>query len=144
MILGNLIFQAEVVEQRFGTVVLPHHDQQASDDQSPTKHGRMLSSNMLLLNFILLIEVTFSTPTSDFDSHRIAPDAKSLAIRSLHRGSVFNSTQDMPLEERFRIALDSMSSCGVPRSAAVIQVAPRNGVIRPHTSSRICVLVHCC
>jgi len=23
---GNLIFQAEVVEQRFGTVVLPHHD----------------------------------------------------------------------------------------------------------------------
>ena len=50
MILGNLIFQAEVVEQRFGTVVLPHHDQQASDDRNPTKHGRMLSSNMLLLN----------------------------------------------------------------------------------------------
>src|SRR5580692_2829269 len=30
----NLIFQPEVVEQRFGAVVLPHHDQQASDDQN--------------------------------------------------------------------------------------------------------------
>jgi hypothetical protein len=33
MVLGNLIFQTEVVEQRFGTVVLPHHDQQASADR---------------------------------------------------------------------------------------------------------------
>ena len=32
MSLRNLIFQAEVVEQRFGAVVLPHHDQQASDE----------------------------------------------------------------------------------------------------------------
>jgi len=47
--LWNLIFQAEVIEQRFGAVVLPHHDQQASDDENPTEHGRMLSSNMLLL-----------------------------------------------------------------------------------------------
>jgi len=30
--------QAEVVEQRFGAVVLPHQDQQASDDQNQTKH----------------------------------------------------------------------------------------------------------
>src|SRR6202790_2236849 len=63
MSLWNLIFQAEVVEQRFGAVVLPHHDQQASDDENPTEHRRMLSSNVLLLNLILLIEVTFSTPT---------------------------------------------------------------------------------
>jgi len=42
---------------------LPHHDQQASDDQNQTEHGRMLPSNMLLLNLILLISVTFSTPT---------------------------------------------------------------------------------
>jgi hypothetical protein len=42
---------------------LPHHDQQASDDQNQTEHGRMLSSNMLLPNLILLIDVTFSTPT---------------------------------------------------------------------------------
>jgi hypothetical protein len=35
----NLIFQTEVVEQRFGAVVLPHHDQQPSDDQNPTEHG---------------------------------------------------------------------------------------------------------
>jgi hypothetical protein len=63
MSLRNLIFQMEVIEQRFGAVVLPHHDQQASNDENPTKHGRMLSSNMLLLNLILLIDVTFSTPT---------------------------------------------------------------------------------
>jgi hypothetical protein len=66
MILGNLIFPAEVVEQRFGTVVLPHHDQQASDDQNSTKHGRMLSSNMLFAEFHLPIAVTFSTPTGHF------------------------------------------------------------------------------
>jgi len=52
----NLIFQAEVIEQRFGAVVLPHHDQQASDDENPTQHRRMPSSNTLLLNLILLIE----------------------------------------------------------------------------------------
>ncbi len=40
MSLRNLIFQAEVVEQRFGAVVLPHHDQQASDDENPTEHGK--------------------------------------------------------------------------------------------------------
>ena len=45
--------------------MLSHHDQQASDDQSQTEHGRMLASNMLLQNLILLIEVTFSTPTGD-------------------------------------------------------------------------------
>jgi len=27
----NLVFQAEIVEQRFRAVVLPHHDQQPSD-----------------------------------------------------------------------------------------------------------------
>jgi hypothetical protein len=45
---------------------LPHHDQQASDDRNQTEHGRMLSSNMLLLNLILLIDVTFSTPTPGY------------------------------------------------------------------------------
>ena len=68
MVLGNLIFQAEVVEQRFRAVVLPHHDQQASDDRNQTEHGWMLSSNMLLRNLILLIDVTFSTPTTNFDN----------------------------------------------------------------------------
>src|SRR6266566_8302424 len=67
--LRNLIFQAKVIEQRFGAVVLPHHDQQASDDQNQTEHGRMLSSNMLLLNLILLIDVTFSTPTNDYTNN---------------------------------------------------------------------------
>jgi hypothetical protein len=71
MSLRNLIFKAEVVEQSFGAVVLPHHDQQASDDENPTEHGRMLFSNMLPLNLILLIDVTFSTPTPDNDSWRL-------------------------------------------------------------------------
>ena len=66
MALRNLIFQAEVIEQSFRAVVLPHHDQKSSDDQNQTEHGQMLSSNMLLLNLILLIEVTFSTPTLDY------------------------------------------------------------------------------
>jgi len=39
MILGNVIFQAEVVEQCFRAVVLPHHDQQASVDRNPAKHA---------------------------------------------------------------------------------------------------------
>ena len=33
--------------------------------------GRMLSSTMLLLNLILLIDVTFSTPTPDYVNHRM-------------------------------------------------------------------------
>jgi len=37
MSLWNLIFQAEVVKQSFGAVVLPHHDQQASNDRNPAK-----------------------------------------------------------------------------------------------------------
>jgi hypothetical protein len=69
MSLWNLIFQAEIIEQRFGAVVLPHHDQQASDNENPTEHGQMLSSNMPLLNFILLIDVTFSTPTDVYANH---------------------------------------------------------------------------
>jgi hypothetical protein len=64
---GTLIFQPEVVEQRFRAVVLSHHDQQASNDQNQTEHRQMLPSSMLLLNLILLIEVTFSTPTPVFN-----------------------------------------------------------------------------
>ncbi len=37
--LRNLIFQAEIVEQRFRAVVLPHHDQQVSSDENQTEHG---------------------------------------------------------------------------------------------------------
>ena len=63
VVFRNLIFQAEVVEQRFRAVVLPHHDQQASDDENQTSMGRCIPSSMLLLILILLIDVTFSTPT---------------------------------------------------------------------------------
>ena len=38
MVLRNLIFQAEVIEQCFRAVVLPHHDQQASENRNPAKH----------------------------------------------------------------------------------------------------------
>jgi hypothetical protein len=55
--------------------VLSHHDQQASDDQNQTEHVRMLPSNMLLLNLILPIDVTFSTPTPDSDSYSRRPAA---------------------------------------------------------------------
>ena len=37
----------------------------SSYDRNQTEHGRMLSSNILLLNLILLIDVTFSTPMPD-------------------------------------------------------------------------------
>jgi len=40
----------------------------SSYDRNQTEHGRMLSSNMLLLNLILLIDVTFSTPMPDCDN----------------------------------------------------------------------------
>ena len=43
VVLRDLIFQAEVIEQRFGAVVLPHHDQQASENDNPAKHGIMSS-----------------------------------------------------------------------------------------------------
>jgi hypothetical protein len=58
---------------------LPHHDQQASDDQNQTEHGRMLSSNMLLPNLILLIDVTFSTPTGHYTHQPVVPEIARLA-----------------------------------------------------------------
>jgi hypothetical protein len=39
----TLIVQTEVIEQRFLAGVIPHHDQQASDDENPTEHGRITS-----------------------------------------------------------------------------------------------------
>jgi hypothetical protein len=74
MVLGNLIFQAEVVEQRFRAVVSPHHDQQASEDRNQTEPGWMLSSNRLPPNLIPLIDVTFSTPTPGSKNEYGQPD----------------------------------------------------------------------
>jgi hypothetical protein len=39
----NLIFQAEVIKQRFRPVVLPHHDQQPSENGDQEKHGKEFS-----------------------------------------------------------------------------------------------------
>jgi len=68
MRLGNLIFQAEVVEQCFGTGVLSHHDQQPSENGDYEKHGKE-SSPLYYHAFVAihpLIAVTFSTPTGHF------------------------------------------------------------------------------
>jgi hypothetical protein len=72
MILRNLIFQAEIVEQRFRTRVLPHHKQQASENYDPEKHGKELFlHNMLPLYLGLQITVTFSTPTGDYTQNPV-------------------------------------------------------------------------
>jgi len=38
MIFRNVIFQAEVVEQRLTAGLVSHHDQQASNHRNPAKH----------------------------------------------------------------------------------------------------------
>src|SRR5437870_12902408 len=70
MVLRNLIFQTEVVEQRFRTGMVPHHDEQASENGNPERHVQ-LPCNMLPPYLCLLIAVTFSTPTGDFTQNRI-------------------------------------------------------------------------
>src|SRR5262249_124162 len=62
VILGNLIFQTEVVEQPLTPAVVSHHDQQASNHRNPAKHA---SFEHAFAKFQLLIAVTFSTPTPD-------------------------------------------------------------------------------
>jgi len=66
---------------------LPHHDQQASDDQNQTQHGRMLPSNMLLLNLIPLINVTFSTPTSVYAHNHSVMSEIAMFQQELQDGS---------------------------------------------------------
>src|SRR5271154_6532776 len=39
VVLRNVFVQFEVIEHRFGTGVLPHHDQQASADEDYAAHG---------------------------------------------------------------------------------------------------------
>jgi len=48
-----------------------HHDEQASENGDPTEHGEEISPSFttLLLPFGVLIGVTFSTPTPDFNSY---------------------------------------------------------------------------
>jgi hypothetical protein len=47
MRLRNLIFQAEVVEQRFGSGVLSHHDQRISENGDSAKHGKEITPPLL-------------------------------------------------------------------------------------------------
>src|ERR1700722_391543 len=65
MSLWSLVFQAEVVEQCFGTGVLSHHDQQASENGDYEKHGEEPSPSYYHA-FVPIhppIAVAFSTPT---------------------------------------------------------------------------------
>jgi hypothetical protein len=39
VVFGDVLFQSEIVEQRFGTGMLSHHDQQSSEDQNHVVHG---------------------------------------------------------------------------------------------------------
>jgi hypothetical protein len=57
-----------------------------SDDRNQTEHGRMLSSNMLLLNLILLIDVTFSTPTPGYNS-KLSPSPLQGSKNSVFRNA---------------------------------------------------------
>jgi hypothetical protein len=41
MIFRNLIFQAEVIEQRFGAGLVPHHEQQASKWNGEKQHREL-------------------------------------------------------------------------------------------------------
>src|SRR5277367_2794 len=43
VVFGDVLFQFEIVEQRFGTGTLSHHDQQSSEDQNHVVHGRNTS-----------------------------------------------------------------------------------------------------
>src|SRR5438132_11867969 len=84
MVLRNLIFQTEVVEQRFRTGMVPHHDEQASENGNPERHVQ-LPCNMLPPYLCLLIAVTFSTPTPVRNTYRaqnLPSDAKKSAQTS--------------------------------------------------------------
>jgi|SRR5580698_7217935 hypothetical protein len=45
MILWNLIFQSEVVEERFRARVLTHHERYSSDNGDPQQHGHTMLPN---------------------------------------------------------------------------------------------------
>ena len=73
MSLWNLIFQTEVIEQRFGTGALPHHDEYASENRDPAQHRQgPLLHTALLLYLGLQIMVIFSTATGVYTHKRLA------------------------------------------------------------------------
>ncbi len=53
----------------------------------------MLSSNMLLLNLILLIDVTFSTPTPVNDNYPLHRQQSSKLSRGRRSGAVSNDVE---------------------------------------------------
>ena len=61
----NLIFQAEIVEQRFRAACCPIMISRPPAMRSKQSMG-LLPSNLLLLNLILPIAVIFSTPTGHY------------------------------------------------------------------------------
>jgi hypothetical protein len=65
VVLWNLIFQAKVVKQGFGTGVLSHHDQHASENRDPAQHEHHSAACTAIH---ALITATFSTPTPVLDT----------------------------------------------------------------------------
>src|SRR6266496_4659738 len=64
VVFRNLIFDAEVVEQRLRTLVLPHHEQPASEDGNCLQHHELSSAyNVVVIALASTNSVTFSTPT---------------------------------------------------------------------------------
>ena len=69
----NLIFQTEIIEQRFRAGVVHHHDQQPYEDRNPAQHEKELFPSNMLAKSHLLISVTFSSTTPGYNSVGIAP-----------------------------------------------------------------------
>jgi hypothetical protein len=67
VILWNLIFQSEVVEQRFRACVLTHHERSSSESGHPQQHGQtmLLNNSHCHSDFITIASfvLSFSTPT---------------------------------------------------------------------------------
>jgi hypothetical protein len=75
MVLGDVISQAEIVEQRLRTGVLTHHDQQASENGDQAQHQQQLSS---AYNFAAL---TSQAPTQGlFQQLPLIAKAKGTAV----------------------------------------------------------------
>src|SRR5438132_3262740 len=74
VVFRNLIFDAEVVEQRLRTVVLPQHKQPTSENGDCLQHHYLSSAyNLAVVAVASTNSVTFSTPTRFYDNNPRSP-----------------------------------------------------------------------
>src|SRR5215467_9735343 len=103
MVLGNLILQAEVIEQCLRAVVLPHHNQQASEHGNQQQHRELwpaysVNSAALQESTRRLFQQTQATPLTT--SARFPPRQNLLQSRfftrhlRLNRGACSHSSFD--------------------------------------------------